>query len=223
MDVSIGSEACASESAAGLPVHKTGTSSFARPVPPEFATFMRAHTLLEAKKHYGIGSTTLARWRVAVGLTNTGASRGRSYVPARPVPDDFAEHAPHESNRTLAVRYRCSRKMVTRWRAQSAIAIPRTMGRAAPRAAAAAPAPRVQKPRKHRVWARDLHSKAPQKDDSTAGRAQQFLQRSMPCFKAEVLDKLRTGYVVGGRPMSTEDMIAYAEAKGFDQREWTRQ
>jgi hypothetical protein len=44
----------------------------------------------------------------------------------------------------------------------------------------------------------------------------------MPVVKASVIKPKTDGYLVGGRLMATDQMVAMAQARGFDPHAWER-
>ncbi len=86
-----------------------------RPMPADFAETSRQIVKHKLLAHYGCGATTLERWFAEL--------RGDPIAPhktVREMPADFAEHA-HKTNLFLADRYKCTYRLIARWRAECGI------------------------------------------------------------------------------------------------------
>ena len=160
----------------------------------------------------------------------------------RPVPKDFAIHAKVEISIQLEARYRCGSKLITRWRQITGVKAPNQhrIPKLVPLGfkALASTMHRYDAIKHFGIgittldrWVAETGARfktfhrfsptiapalTPAADSSLAGQAAQHLRRIMPVYKASVLDPKRTGYIVGGRAMATEEMIAMAARKGWD-------
>lgn len=174
------------------------------PIPADFAEAaarMADHSLC---RHYRRGARIVAAWRAAVGV----APPVYKHPRAMDVPADFAERAPKMTITQLVEHYRVSDNPVRRWLRLTGIV------------------PKVG------IWRPKVRHPAPFAagvvDTSTAGRAAQFLRRCGPVYRASVLPaaerKARkaevSDFILFGRVVSPNELLAQAEKRGFDPREW---
>jgi hypothetical protein len=221
-----------------------------RPAPAEFAAMACANSVNVVRKHYGLSYRLFRRWCDEMGIRAEVSARAR--VPARPVPADFGQYAPLETNLALSHRYDAAKSTIARWRVETGVPHPpalsanRGTGRPVPdsfpsvapgmtRAALATHYSAsghviarwiTESGVQPKVWKHHVRTLPPMMtpgaDTSVAGQAAQHLRRLMPVFRAAVIDKNCDGYVVGGRQMATDEMIAMAARKGFDPDAWAK-
>lgn len=131
------------------------------------------------------------------------ASANYAY-PRRGIPKDFAEVAPMLTARQAATHYKASLTTIRNWfRAHDLRPVKPK------RVVVKFHAPKrvkVSVPRRF-----DL----PQLNGTIAASAQLFLQHYGPVFRASVLNPNATGWIMFGRRVSEEDLIATAYRKGF--------
>jgi hypothetical protein len=218
-----------------------------RPIDPDFKEYALTHGVADTKRHFHLGTGTMQRWVNACGIAEIIAARGGKPMPPRPMPEDFPIYAPIETNDKLRDRYSCGEPLVLRWRRECGIKSPsnaKVTGDAPDNFAAMVAGlyrfeaaerfgvsrfkinrwaketgAKFKKPKPHRA---PQPSSIPSPDASIAGRAAQHLRRLMPVFQARIVDHKRDGYVVGGRHMATEEMIAFAARKGFNSSAWSQ-
>lgn len=169
--------------------------------PDDFAEFGAIETVPMLMERYDCSDSVIYRWRKLLGLT--GPKLATSHKPLRPMPTGFAAVARTMSKESLVSHYQTNWGVITRWCEEAGITNK--------------PAGRPTKP----IGPAGVNVSVGA-DTSLAGQAAQHLRRIMPVFKASVISKDRSGYVVGGRHLATEEMVAMAQAKGFDPDAWKR-
>ena len=83
-----------------------------RPIPEGFAEAFETMQLTALEKRFGVGSTTIRRWRDELGLP----AKKHIVTKTRPIPEDFADVAWDMTLLELAIRYGASKSTVSRWR-----------------------------------------------------------------------------------------------------------
>jgi hypothetical protein len=216
-----------------------------RPIDPGFKEYALTHGVAETKQHFSLGTGTMRRWVIECGIADEITARQGKPAQLRPMPEDFPIYAGKETNDKLRDRFTCGEALILRWRRECGIKSPsnakETGDAPANFVALAANLYRYEAAQRFGVsgyklarWVRETGAKFKQRkpygavqqslippaDDSMAGRAAQHLRRLMPVYQASILDKKRTGHVVGGRHMETQDMITMAQKRGFNPRGW---
>lgn len=212
-----------------------------REIPGGFREFALAHKVKETLDHYKMGARTFRSWCTALGILDNIQARDPSRPSRKVVPDDFHIHGKAETNTQLQDRYGASKDMISRWRKQSAVAPKvRRQSMLHPPEDFRSIAPTLYRYEaakhfgvcdstltkwsaatgvKFRPWKarrRDLPATvAPQADASVEGRAAQHLRKYMPVYRANTVRPGDDGYVVGNRKLSSNEMMAFATAKGF--------
>jgi hypothetical protein len=110
-------------------------------------------------------------------------------------PSDFRDHASSKTNRQLAEKYGVGEKTITRWRKETGCT------------ATIRPFATAALPKQH----------VPAISPGAASEAAQFLRKThRPVYHRIIEGKeFRGQYVVGTQIMSEDEVIAYAEEKGF--------
>jgi len=213
-----------------------------KPLDPAFKVYALGHSKADAIEHFNISDRMYRRWCRECDIVKQIAARGRPTF--RKVPEDFHVHAASESNAELCVRYACGERLIARWRREVKIRSKPIPTEPAP-ANFAALASTMYKSQAEKYfncgdyklerWARETGARFKQPfrfkpmpqpkpviDDGVAGRAAQHLRRLMPVYKARVIDPKRDGYIVGKKHMQADEMIAFAQKKGWAPDEWSR-
>jgi hypothetical protein len=155
--------------------------------------------------------------------------RARNNIPAavlptveRLAPDDLPEMVRTHTQAQLAKHYHAARITVRRWLTEANLApvkrvyAKRDVG-----------VTRPNRQRQHCYVASKAASKfilfarpaiTPGRDDSEAGCAQLFLQRYGAVYRASIIDPNATGWIMYGRRVSEQELIAAAARKGFQPR-----
>jgi hypothetical protein len=177
------------------------------PVPADFAAQCRVKWRSALAEHYGVSQTLVAKWCRRTGLTSAPAP----VANRRDTPDRFAAIAPTMTVAQLKEYYGASKTLVRRWCADEGVA-PR------PGLARAKSGPPQIRPA--------------QADATLAGQAAQHLRRTRIVFRCDILpaherakfpNRGRGLWYINGKGAVTEaEMLAMAEAKGFDPRAWAR-
>ena len=166
----------------------------------------------EIARILGVKSSAVGRYRRSKGIA------GIQYLPPmfEPTEEQLAE-LEHCSDREMEKRYGVNNATWRRVRKRYGIANfrPPTTIKGEPNTWAEKP---ERKPFK--VFETIPTSRLPARDHSVAGEAQSFLQRAgWHCF-ARFKIGLGSGWQVGRNVMNQNDMIAFAEKKGFERKEW---
>jgi hypothetical protein len=174
-----------------------------RAVPDDWAQVAPTMYCIGLRKHYDTSFDAIERW-----ARETGIQPMRAEGPRR-VPADWAERCSCTTRSELQTVYGVGETTIARWVRESGVY---PLG------------PKRQNPR--RKW-----NPTTQKailvqniDTSLVGRAAQYLRKWMPVYNASVADPKasKDEWICGRTRLTTQDLIAKAESKGFDPREWTR-
>lgn len=180
-----------------------------RPAPTDFAEKCATLTQRELRQHYQIGAATVRRWYVESGCRALEAAPPPPRTGA-PIPEDFAAIAKEKTRAQLAAHYRAGTSIIDRWLSKAGVR--------------AVPGGR---------WGMQ-QAMLPQVDGSVVAQAAQHLRKFRPSvYKAEILpiaEREKYGltdgkgyYIVAGKgAVPANDLVAMAEAKGFDARAWAK-
>ncbi|AGH48747.1 hypothetical protein G432_05100 [Sphingomonas sp. MM-1] len=164
-----------------------------RPAPADFAEHGRRPSA-ELRERYGCSNELLARWRKQHGISMADGPT------ARPVPEDFAIRARSSTNRELAEHYGVGRALISRWRAKCGLSGGISTYR----------------------WKVPTPTQVGARDSSLAGRAADHLRLPRAgswvvfrCDAAGTADPSGGHFRVGTRLMTEDEMIQFAERKGF--------
>jgi hypothetical protein len=167
-----------------------------RPAPADFAQYAYAETMEDLITRYKVGNRAIYRWRAELGLIRPGKPPRK----VRPMPDGFISHAKGKSIHDLARFYKAGDESVKRWLGEAGLPT----------------SPRPSKRPGNYAADRDFKSSfEPTIDPSVAGQAQRFLQKLGPVYRASVISKDREGWMVHGKPMSDNQMMNFAQKKGW--------
>jgi hypothetical protein len=160
---------------------------------------------IEIAAHFGVQYSTIEYWRRRCKIPN-------GYIrPRKPVPSDFAQIAPTLTKVSCAKHYGVAGPTARRWYRETGI-------KAALRDFTADDRDIARSPVKRRVWRISSglrHSKLTPRDCTIAASAQLFLQRFGPVVRASVINPNASGWLMFGRKVSEDDLIAAAYRKGF--------
>ena len=163
-------------------------------VPEDFAERALSATNADLGIHYGVGRKVITRWRKEAGVpADLVRHAGHMKMEA---PADFRDVAVRYTNRQLAERFGVGEKMITRWRKETGCTAPLT------------------------AFSRALLPKqfVPPPPSGRANEAAQFLRPThRPVYHRVIEGKEFEGqYVCGTQVLSADEIIAYAETRGFE-------
>lgn len=165
-------------------------------LPEDFATRAQGASNAALQLHYGVGKKVLARWRkeadVPADSTRTVTEMRSKLAP----PADFRDVASRFTNRQLAERFGVGDKIISRWRKETGSTAPLT------------------------AWSRAVLPKqfVPPPPAGRANEAAQFLRPThRPVYHRVIEGKQFEGqYVCGTQLLSADEIISYAESRGFE-------
>jgi hypothetical protein len=182
----------------------------ARPMPADFAEIAPTRRVVDLAAHYGCARAAVYRW-----LADAAIAPPERH-DKRKVPADFRERAQSSSKAALGRHYSIHVKVIERWLRETGVRPQRgTPGRKA------APQP-------SRVHT--FNKQAPRRAAAPlAGRdeeAAQYLRRRFPsvhhCTESGAADPKGKFWRVGLKVLTAEDLVAKAQARGWDPDEWRR-
>lgn len=181
-----------------------------RPIPADFAEYAPNLTVNACCERWVATHDTVKRWLSEAGIRRFTVAQGN-------IPADFRECAGQPTS-DLAEKYGVAASTIIKWRARLGIPHP-------PSRRQQTPTRRVPASKPVRAKGRPLPMvTVPQIEGSCAAMAAQFLRRFYaPVVKSEVIGKEKGKYLVGGKGLiEIHDLLALAEARGWDARSWAR-
>ena len=179
----------------------------AKPMPDEFRRIAATTSNEDLRARFGIGVSTLARWRQAIGV------RAPHNCPWKePMPASFPEIAPTMTRYVLADHYGVSTDVVKRWCDEAGVKYKPThpLGRKGPRVSAA-------------DRAIGTVTVMNQRDHSRAGQAADFLRRFGPVVRCDAEGRYAergTHYRRGSTVLTGEEVIERAVRNGWNPDAW---
>lgn len=178
-----------------MPAQRRAPRRESYPVPDDFT--QHAYQLTEAlEARYGVGRSTIARWRREVGMP------GRTEFKAKVMPADFVECAPSLTLAEARERFGVAEPVLRRWEAHTGVHLRRLRVR---------PAGRLKMDRDNR------------RDMSRAGMAADYLKRFGPVFRCDAQGKPSakgTHWARGRFVLTGDEIIARAERNGWQPDAW---
>lgn len=179
-----------------LPADRPLPKRLALPVPEDFTD--HAHQLSELlEQRYGVGRSTIARWRRAVGMP------GRTEFKAKVMPENFAAVAPALTLAEARALYGVADELLRRWEATTGVKLRRLR--------VTHPAGRLKMDRDNR------------RDMSRAGLAADYLRRFGPVFRCDQHGKPSekgTHWARGRYVLTGAEIIDRAERNGWQPDAW---
>jgi len=177
-----------------------------RTIPDDFVQMAKLKTGTEMRKHYKAHSKTVRRWSMEAGVTPLRYPLVSKATP--PLPENFLETAKSMTMKEIARHYRASWKTAAAWM---------LMARLPSITSVRAPAKTYTPPKVLPLWG---NHPLPQRDDSAAGSAADFLRRDgwVPVCRQRTIDGVssRDLWQVGRLRLTTVQMIDKALAKGWE-------
>lgn len=181
--------------------------------PADFAEVAARLTPNAMAYHYRRGHSVIKRWLTVTGIEPAKPQPKLSgNALGKPVPDDFRTRAPQMSRSALERHYSVHGNTIQRWLRLSGVRALRYV--------------------RGGNFGGHQAGGVPSVDASAAAQAAQFLRTRLIVYRCDILtteeraklpDRGRGLWYINGRgAVPAADMIALAEAKGFDARAWAR-
>lgn len=194
-------------------IEPKGSTPRGRPVPPSFMENAKTMHVTALGRHHGVSNSVISRWLKDLGIPAAPTPLTGNAV-GQPVPASFVQAAPVTTIANLRDRYRVGECVIRRW-----LKLTDTTAK---------PGPRAKKRYGH-----PSPSLMPSVPTDVASQAAHHLRRYHtavyscavlePADRAKIPDKgVGRWYVAGKGYLTAPELIAAAQAKGFDAGAWAR-
>lgn len=188
------------------------------PLPADFTSHAPAESNRQLADRYQTSMTMITRWRREAGIPSSVKWTAGRPRPKRVRPDDFAERAPHMTNKALCAHYRAKPYLVERWRSETGARYIRPVKE---------PRRRIYQPREKPVQqftrqiGQPIGKPVPPPDGTMQGQAAHFLRSTAPVYRcdrrgrAEAPDVAKAFWRYGNVLLTPDEMMQRAASKGW--------
>ena len=211
---------------AGLPARRHSGGRKPREIPADLAELAPRMVMKQLTRHYGLHRNVLKAMLERIGV------KAKTFNPIRyETPADFADRAKVMTAHALSKHYGVDSKVVRRWCDEAGVQ-PQRKPAAKPKAPKQAREPKpkpAQRPRRVVSGGMSLATMQvaipPAHDGSLAARAAEYLRRRDAVFRCDEAgkpDHKGALWFTCSRTWTADELIARAEAKGWDPHAWER-